>query len=136
MILLLYQMCLLADFLWRFQVINKGQPNWKCICTVSGYHARTIFSVKWSKVDRDLIATACADNSIHIFQEDKTMRDSAMVSEGESAQLTSLTLLHQQKSAHSQDCNCVDWHPKQSGILASCGDDGSIKIWNFTKQAE
>ena len=24
---------------------------------------------------------------------------------------------------------CVDWHPHQAGLLASCSDDGDIKLW-------
>ena len=33
--------------------------------------------------------------------------------------------------AHAQDVNGVKWHPKEPGLLASCSDDGTIKIWKF-----
>ena len=33
--------------------------------------------------------------------------------------------------AHSQDVNGVKWHPKESGLLASCSDDGTINMWRF-----
>ena len=35
--------------------------------------------------------------------------------------------------AHEGDVNCVTWHPLEAGLLASCGDDGLIKLWRFNK---
>ena len=32
--------------------------------------------------------------------------------------------------AHADDVNCVAWHPTNPNMLASCADDGSVKIWN------
>ena len=55
------------------------------------------------------------DNSVKIFHFD-----------GEQC-----NLLHAQHKAHLQDVNCVAWHPTDSGTLASCSDDGSIRIWKF-----
>ncbi|PNH10673.1 putative cytosolic iron-sulfur protein assembly protein CIAO1 [Tetrabaena socialis] len=31
--------------------------------------------------------------------------------------------------AHGGDINCVRWSPTQSRLLASCSDDGLIKLW-------
>ncbi|XP_015753141.1 PREDICTED: probable cytosolic iron-sulfur protein assembly protein CIAO1 homolog [Acropora digitifera] len=38
-----------------------------------------------------------------------------------------------QTKAHTQDVNGVKWHPKEPGLLASCSDDATIKIWKFTQ---
>ena len=38
-----------------------------------------------------------------------------------------------ESEAHTQDCNCVDWHPTQKNILASASDDGTIRIWEFNQ---
>lgn len=89
--------------------------------TTSGYHTRAIFSVKWQP-QSNLIATASADNSIHVFKFSQLDEE------------PSLSLLHKENEAHSQDCNCIDWNPTQLGLLASCSDDGTIKIWNFNYQ--
>ena len=32
--------------------------------------------------------------------------------------------------AHAEDVNSVAWHPTKPNVLASCSDDGSVKIWN------
>ena len=107
-----------------FYLEENSKTKWKLSSTISGYHNRTIYSVKWSKLN-NLIATGSADNKIHIFKE---------TSSNESGESTSsLALLHVEEEAHSQDCNCVDWHPTQANILASCSDDGVIKIWRFNQ---
>ncbi|RNA39814.1 putative cytosolic iron-sulfur assembly CIAO1 [Brachionus plicatilis] len=107
--------------LWKVdpEKIDKN-TNWSCYSTISGYHNRTIYSVKWSKVN-GLIATASADNSIHIFKEN----------ESNDPNEPTLTLLFNRTNAHDQDANCVDWNPVHENLLASCGDDGTVKIWNY-----
>ena len=89
--------------------------------TISGYHSRTIYSVKWSKLN-NLIATGGSDNKINLFRENTS---SNLMDESKSL----LSIVHVENDAHTQDCNCVEWHPTQSNILASCSDDGTIKIW-------
>lgn len=74
----------------------------------------------------NIIATASADNSIHIFKYNETINNEQAREE------PTLSLLHHEKDAHLQDCNCVDWNPIEIGLLASCSDDGTVKIWNFT----
>ena len=31
--------------------------------------------------------------------------------------------------AHENDVNCVQFHPKNPSIMASCSDDGLVKLW-------
>ncbi len=97
--------------------------------TVAGYHARGIFSVKWSKLT-DLIATACSDNSIHVFKENPECLPGVGCMESE---VPYIQLLCREENAHSQDVNCVDWNPVEEGLLASCSDDGTVKIWKFSE---
>jgi WD40 repeat protein len=37
------------------------------------------------------------------------------------------------ENAHEADVNCVSWHPLQPNLLASCGDDGVVKLWAFNR---
>jgi len=41
------------------------------------------------------------------------------------------TLLSTLERAHTADVNCVKFHPTMPHILASCSDDGTIKIWRL-----
>jgi cytosolic iron-sulfur protein assembly protein CIAO1 len=125
-------------FVFNYQLIDKSKIEWKCICTTNTNSHRTIFSVKWSKLN-NIIATANGDNSISIFEYDESLerRDNEQGEKSSTPSSSSqideacLKFLHNQKEAHSQDCNCVDWNPVEPSILASCSDDGTIKIWSF-----
>ena len=119
--------------IWKEFLPNNSQgikvtaeSAWKCVSTGNGYHKRTIFDVKWCHLT-DLIATACADNSIHIF---RFADDGSINNDLDKPALTQL--VHQQ-NAHEQDCNSVAWNPKVPGLLASCSDDGTIKLWKFNE---
>lgn len=98
-------------------VQTTEDSTWKCVCTLSGHHDRAIYDVSWCD-STDLIATACGDNCIRIFKEDS----------GSDPNAPSFSLMTQ-LSAHEQDVNSIDWNPKVSGLLASCSDDNTIKIW-------
>ena len=98
---------------------SRKVAQWTCVSTLENAHSRCIYSVSWSKVN-GLIATASGDNSIKIF---KYLPDE-----------NRLELLHTINEAHSQfDVNCVRWCPLESNgtLLASCGDDDLIRIWDI-----
>ncbi|NXU90903.1 CIAO1 protein, partial [Xiphorhynchus elegans] len=44
---------------------NGSDPTWKCVCTLSGYHSRTIYDVSWCHLTGAL-ATACGDDAIRV----------------------------------------------------------------------
>ena len=67
-----------------------------------------------------MIAAGAGDNSITIFQEDPLSGDSTS---------PTFNLLTRTKQAHEQDVNAVAWNPQVAGLLASCSDDGTIKLW-------
>ncbi|GAU96138.1 hypothetical protein RvY_07626 [Ramazzottius varieornatus] len=105
---------------------NFGAQGWQCVCTLGGFHDRTIFDVDWNRKN-GAIASAGADDSIKIFEEDLDVRDSLRE--------PSFRLSFSVPRAHSQDVNAVSWNPVRPNLLASCSDDGSIKIWNYTQEA-
>ena len=35
------------------------------------------------------------------------------------------------EDAHEADVNCVRWNPRLAGVFASCGDDGSVRVWGM-----
>eukprot|EP00244_Chara_vulgaris_P008407 TRINITY_DN3299_c0_g1_i1.p1 TRINITY_DN3299_c0_g1~~TRINITY_DN3299_c0_g1_i1.p1 ORF type:complete len:372 (-),score=43.67 TRINITY_DN3299_c0_g1_i1:306-1421(-) len=109
---------------------GSGDPHsgpWKHLCTLSGYHTRTIFSVDWSGVN-GMIATGAADDAVRIF--------SANSEASAPGQPTGFSMLAKKEKAHSVDVNCVRWHPKNPYLLASCGDDGLVKLWKLTASTD
>ena len=114
-------------------------PVWKCVCTISGYHTQAIYDVKWyvfplcliSSITivvsercplTGLIATASGDNAIRIFREEERQQMDAP---------PSFSLVASNTHAHLQDVNRVSFNPKEAGLLASCSDDGTIKLWRI-----
>ncbi len=69
-----------------------------------------------------LIATASGDNGIRIFREEESKQTDAP---------PSFSLVASNTQAHSQDVNCISFNPKEAGLLASCSDDGTIKLWRI-----
>ena len=46
-----------------------------------------------------------------------------------------ILLTHTQPMAHENDVNCVAFHPVNGLIMASCSDDGKVKIWKVELEA-
>lgn len=97
-----------------------NEPTWKCVCTLSGQHPRAIYDVAWCH-QTGLIATACGDDAIRIFR----------VENGSDPNAPNLELVCTMPRAHEQDVNSVSWNPCIPGLLASCSDDMSVKLWLF-----
>lgn len=101
-----------------------GEMRCTLAATAAGYHSRTVFSVGWAPDGRHL-ATAGADNSVCVFA----------VEAGEGDQVTCRLVCRHEK-AHDADVNCVRWHPRDAGLLATAGDDGTIRLWEFQQGAD
>ncbi|KAK6644173.1 cytosolic iron-sulfur protein assembly [Polyplax serrata] len=98
----------------------NGDSVWKNICTLSGYHTRTLYDVSWCHLT-DLIVTACGDDGIRIFKESECSNENEPTFE----------MVCSEEKAHTQDVNSVAWNPVISGLIASCSDDGTVKLWQF-----
>ncbi|KAB0792860.1 hypothetical protein PPYR_14819 [Photinus pyralis] len=100
---------------------TDNESTWKCVCTLSGYHTRTVYDISWCHLS-GLIATACGDDIIRIFKEEETSDSNA----------PTFNCVSSTERSHTQDVNSVAWNPVTPGFLASCSDDGSVKLWNYT----
>ncbi|CAF1586487.1 unnamed protein product [Rotaria magnacalcarata] len=103
---------------------NGVYPVWKCVCSISGYHKQPIYDVNWCPLT-GLIATASGDNSIRIFREEESKQRDVP---------PSFSLIASNAHAHSQDVNRIAFNPKEPGLIASCSDDGTVKLWRIEQK--
>jgi WD40 repeat protein len=107
--------------------VRVWQPvggKWQCVCTLQGYHTRTVFSVDVST--SGLIATGSSDNHVRIFAPDPEV----LPPDG-----PSFRLLADSAADHPSDVNCVRWNPRDASILATACDDGALRLWRVPAAA-
>ncbi|KAK9821017.1 hypothetical protein WJX74_001428 [Apatococcus lobatus] len=110
---------------WNCTSNVDGDPNWKLATTITGYHTRPVYSVDWSH--QNVIVTGSGDNAIRCFvQPQQAPSEVPGISLGPGG---AFQLLGCKEQAHDADVNCVQWRPHHPSELASCGDDGIIKLW-------
>lgn len=137
------------------------QPRFRVAARINNLHNEPIYTVDWNKQSA-LIATAGGDDTIHILKKkeqteilnhnnltsEETSSPTKDVENNEKTSLkseedipfiqTSLTeeweVIATSNRAHTGDVNKVAWHPENTNILASCGDDGLIRIWNLQQK--
>ena len=117
------------------------QYKWECVQVLGGYHDRTIFSVTWGSGTASSlgwIASASSDGQIVVYQVEVSSRaglsSSSDLNKRQRRQGggTEARVLTKTASAHGvHDVNCVSWCPRGGleNYLASCGDDGSVRVW-------
>jgi WD40 repeat protein len=100
---------------WTNQT-NSAHDEWTVNYSVHGAHRYPIYSVDWNEDGSHILSTG-ADDAIVLYYPQE-----------------SSSIFHQdycKEKAHMGDINCVRWGhgSKYSNIFASCGDDGTVKIW-------
>lgn len=101
--------------LWRDAT---GEGGFVHSATVKEVHERAIYSIDWGS--SGLIATGGADDAVAVLRP--------------SPDCASLEVLGVASGAHAGDVNAVAWRPGDASRpggdwLASCGDDGTLRLW-------
>ena len=81
------------------------------------------------------LLAGCSDNGLRIFEEVQSIDSDAASLDPSSFQQPSFKMFVHREQAHDFDVNCVRWHPKDPLLLASAGDDNSVKLWRYTPAA-
>lgn len=70
------------------------------------------------------LCAGCGDNAVRVFIEEAERG-------GDPGAAPAFRLAAQRRQAHAGDVNCVRWHPRDAGLLASAGDDGAVRLWRL-----
>ncbi|KAJ2158046.1 Cytosolic iron-sulfur protein assembly protein [Coemansia sp. RSA 552] len=107
------------------------EVSYECVGVVpDSVHGRAVYSVSWSAPSSEAaaagglgyLATGCGDNILRIFKPSAS-------ADGQSVAMALVTTVD---DAHGlNDINCVQWNPAHPDWLATCGDDGIVRIWRF-----
>jgi|EP00979_Chaetoceros_neogracilis_P003588 WD40 repeat protein len=95
---------------------------WKCVGKLPDAHSQPVYTVDCapSKAGHGRIVSGGGDDCINVYREVGGTSDAPLFAIDVSV-----------KKAHMGDVNCVKWHPTDGRLIASAGDDGLVKIWNY-----
>jgi WD40 repeat protein len=128
---------------------DPPRARWRNACVVAGHHARTVFSVDCDAAG-DRIVTGCGDNAVRVFERVRLAVSLSccavahcvcrvlvsVAAQDRSSDEPSFALLTTVANAHAADVNCVRWNRARPELLASCGDDNVVKIWQLRADME
>ncbi|KAA6430054.1 MAG: putative cytosolic iron-sulfur assembly -like [Trebouxia sp. A1-2] len=122
--------------------------EWECAQTLAGPglgHSSTVWGIAFDTEGRQMVSCSddqtlrvwacsfdnpgCGDNAIRLFesqaQEGHEKADGSLPS-------STFCLAVTKQNAHSADVNCVRWSPSKPDLLASAGDDNTVRLWLYT----
>ena len=96
----------------------KQEGSWYCINIINNVHKYPIYSIALN-FDGNYLVSCGGDNNIIIHD----------IQGGQIIENLIINKLCEIENAHNGDVNCVRW---KNNLISSCGDDGLIKIWEFS----
>ena len=118
-----------------------ASPRYVVSTRLDNLSTEPLYSVDWL-AGQDTIAVGGGDDSNHIVTKSQDLSPEVELSEqnetadsSDNQPSTRLTerwkIATSQVRAHTGDVNCVSWCPTHPRVLASAGDDGLIRIWQY-----
>lgn len=103
---------------WR----PDGAGVWRHAATLQGYFGGPVYAVDMDEKGR--IAACSRDNSVKVFGRNGDW-------DGDSGGGGYEVLATVPEAHPPGDVNCVQWRPGGDGVLATCGDDGTVRLWRL-----
>lgn len=117
-------------------------PRFVVAARIENLSDEPLYSVDWCP-NKDVLAAAGGDDCIRILKKldysaSGQNHDALHDNENNGSCNEPTTRLTDrwkeictEERAHGGDINCITWNPAHPNLLASCGDDGIVRIWRF-----
>ncbi|KAL3803627.1 hypothetical protein ACHAW5_006389 [Stephanodiscus triporus] len=111
-----------------------GGGSWDCVGRLSDSHSGyPVMSIDCapSRAGHGRVASCGGDDRINVYREEVVNVGGTIMSSSSDAPKFALEAVA--VDAHDGDVNCVRWHPLDGTCLASCGDDGAVRLWRYRR---
>lgn len=75
-------------------------------------------------------AVGCGDNAVRLF-ESRQLQNGELSGSHDDHAAAAFQLALTKQQAHNADVNCVRWSPKDPRLLATAGDDNTVRLWRY-----
>ncbi len=89
------------------------------------YHTAAVEDVDWHNRDPNMVGSCGDDGLICLWDVTRGNNDNGNNNGGGSKPL------HVIRNAHDGDVNGMEFHPTNEHLLASCGSDKVVKLWDM-----
>lgn len=109
-----------------------AQSSFKVSSRLANVHDGPVYSCDF-RHDGKFLATAGGDDCVCIISRAK--RQNGSIGATSNCSDENLKIVAKTERAHTGDVNCVTWKPGSDETIATCGDDGLVRIWAFSEQS-
>lgn len=121
-----------SAIVWRREVVGTV-PAFRVAARVDNLHPNGALCVDW----KTHIASGGADDSICVLRQKQNENSNDKETDKATTNLREIwEIAARRQRAHKGDVNRVSWSPVHENILASCGDDGLVRIWRYVDDEE
>ncbi|RMB91044.1 hypothetical protein DUI87_32642 [Hirundo rustica rustica] len=113
------------------RLYREDEDDWLCCATLQGHTLHRLG--RWPGSARDSAWCPAATTAPCACGSAARDRDTEVPPGASPLSPVTFALCAHVPRAHAQDVNGVAWHPREPGLLATCGDDGDIALWRYQR---
>ncbi|KNH09504.1 cytosolic iron-sulfur protein assembly protein-like protein [Perkinsela sp. CCAP 1560/4] len=115
--------------LWQSSLDSKiKEHHWKSVASLRGLHIDEIFGCDINSMG--VLAACSGDNCVSLLKLGTLLR-TFPDNETKDDIVARRSITVQKLLVHEDDVNMVQWSPMDDSVMATCGEDGYLKLWRI-----